>query len=71
MKLKPDEFTLYIITVSSVLIFIAISLIARVTTTQQALKLQCGVSYNLLQVAAAGDNLTRICQYKNQTVIVK
>jgi len=40
-------------------------------TTQQALNEQCGTNYNFFQVATAGDNLSRLCQIKNQTVTIK
>ncbi len=39
--------------------------------TQQALNKQCGTDYSLVQVALAGDNLSRLCQIKNQVVTVK
>jgi hypothetical protein len=42
-----------------------------VITTQQALNEQCGTNYNFFQVATAGDNLSRLCQIKNQTVTIK
>jgi hypothetical protein len=42
-----------------------------VRITQQALNEQCGTDYSLIQVALAGDNLSRLCQIKNQTVTVK
>jgi hypothetical protein len=45
--------------------------ISRVITTQQALNQECKTNYNFLQVALAGDNLARLCQIKNQTIIVK
>ena len=43
----------------------------RVITTQQALNQQCGTNYNFIQVALSGDNLSRLCQIKNQTITVK
>jgi hypothetical protein len=43
----------------------------QVLTTQKALNEQCGTNYNFLQVATAGDNLSRLCQIKNQTVTIK
>jgi len=45
--------------------------VMKVITTQQALNEQCGTHYNFFQVATAGDNLSRLCQIKNQTVIIK
>jgi hypothetical protein len=45
--------------------------VVNVITTQQALNEQCGTHYNFFQVATAGDNLSRLCQIKNQTVTIK
>lgn len=45
--------------------------VGKVITTQQALNQECKTNYNFLQVALAGDNLARLCQIKNQTIIVK
>ena len=45
--------------------------ISRVITTQQAINQECKTNYNFLQVAFAGDNLSRLCQIKNQTVTIK
>ena len=45
--------------------------VMKVMTTQQALNEQCGTHYNFFQVATAGDNLSRLCQIKNQTVTIK
>jgi hypothetical protein len=45
--------------------------VMKVMTTQQALNEQCGTNYNFFQVATAGDNLSRLCQIKNQTVTIK
>jgi hypothetical protein len=45
--------------------------VVKVMTTQQALNEQCGTNYNFFQVATAGDNLSRLCQIKNQTVTIK
>lgn len=45
--------------------------IGRVITTQQAINQECKTNYNFIQVALAGDNLSRICQIKNQTVTIK
>lgn len=39
--------------------------ISKTVTTQQALNQECKTNYSLLQVALAGDNLSRICQLKN------
>jgi hypothetical protein len=45
--------------------------VMKVMTTQQALNEQCGTNYTFFQVATAGDNLSRLCQIKNQTVTIK
>ena len=45
--------------------------ITRVITTQQAINQECKTNYNFIQVALAGDNLSRLCQIKNQTVTIK
>lgn len=42
-----------------------------VQTTQKALNEQCNTHYTFMQVAFAGDNLSRLCQIKNQTVTIK
>ena len=76
MKLKnfnpEDAFTVLIVG-SVVLMFISAPIIAvtKVITTQQALNQECGTHYNFFQVASAGDNLSRLCQIKNQTVTIK
>ncbi len=58
-----------------VLVLLAVSAplvgIGRVITTQQAINQECKSNYNFLQVALAGDNLSRLCQIKNQTVTIK
>jgi hypothetical protein len=41
---------------------------SRVIVTQQVLNQECGTNYSFLQVALAGNNLSRICQIKNQTI---
>ena len=45
--------------------------IIKTTTTQQALNQECKTSYSVLQVAVAGDNLSRLCQIKQQTITIK
>jgi len=44
--------------------------IFRIITTQKALNEQCKTNYNFIQVATAGDDLSRLCQIKNQTVTI-
>ncbi len=61
------------ITIAAILLFggiMGINLLG-FRTTQQALNGQCGTDYSLVQVALAGDNLSRLCQIKNQVVTVK
>lgn len=43
----------------------------KVMVTQQALNQACNTNYNFIQVAVAGDNLSRICRMENQTITVK
>jgi hypothetical protein len=45
--------------------------VSRVIVTQQALNQECGGNYTFLQVALAGNNLSRICQIKNQQITIK
>lgn len=45
--------------------------VMRVMTTQKALNEQCGTHYSFIEVATSGDNLSRLCQIKNQTVTIK
>lgn len=56
-----------------VLMFVAAPVVGvgKVIATQQALNQECKTNYNFLQVALAGDNLSRLCQIKNQTVTIK
>ena len=45
--------------------------IIKTTTTQQALNQECKTNYSFLEVAVAGDNLSRLCQIKQQTITIK
>lgn len=45
--------------------------IIKTITTQQALNQDCKTNYSFLQVAVAGDNLSRLCQIKQQTITIK
>jgi len=45
--------------------------IAKTITTQQALNQECKTNYSFLEVAVAGDNLSRLCQIKQQTITIK
>jgi hypothetical protein len=62
-----------LVVVGVVAIFIAAPIVgaSRVIVTQQAINQECGSNYSFLQVALAGDNLSRICQIKNQTITIK
>jgi len=64
-------FTFYAVTILLVFLGGPAVFIARTITTQQALKQECKTNYNLIQVALAGDNLSRICQIKNQIPSIK
>lgn len=55
----------------TVLVGVPLVGIGRVITTQQALNRECKTNYNLLQVALSGDNLSRLCQIKNQIMTIK
>ena len=67
-----DAWTVLIVgTTVLVLLAAPITGVVNVITTQQALNEQCGTHYNFFQVATAGDNLSRLCQIKNQTVTIK
>jgi hypothetical protein len=67
-----DAWTVLIVgTAVLVLLAAPITGVVNVITTQQALNEQCGTNYNFFQVATAGDNLSRLCQIKNQTVTIK
>ena len=45
--------------------------IIKTITTQQTLNKECKTSYSFIQVATAGDNLSRLCQTKQQTITIK
>jgi len=45
--------------------------VSRVIVTQQALNQECKTHYSFIQVALAGNNLSRICQLKNQIITIK
>ena len=75
MKIKyyhVDYFAVGIFSLAALLIGVIItSNVVGFRITQQALNEQCGTNYSLIQVALAGDNLSRLCQIKNQTVTIK
>ena len=56
-----------------VIIFVSAPIVgaSRVIVTQQVLNQECGSNYSFIQVALAGNNLSRICQIKNQTITIK
>ena len=67
-----DLFDILTVVVIIVILFGAPTIgVLKVITTQQALNQQCGTNYNFIQVALSGDNLSRLCQIKNQTITVK
>jgi len=67
-----DAWTVLIVGTAVLILFAApITGVVKVITTKQALNEQCGTHYNFFQVATAGDNLSRLCQIKNQTVTIK
>jgi hypothetical protein len=62
-----------LVVVGVVVIFVSAPIVgaSRVIVTQQVLNQECGSNYSFLQVALAGNNLSRICQIKNQTITIK
>lgn len=71
--IDPKDYMNIFIILAIVLMFVGAPLvgISRVITTQQALNQECKTNYNLIQVALSGDNLARLCQIKNQQIIIK
>jgi hypothetical protein len=76
--MKKNNFDLFDIVPLLIIVIVVIGFVGapiagviRVTTTQQALNQECGTNYNFIQVALSGDNLSRLCQIKNQTITVK
>jgi hypothetical protein len=45
--------------------------VGQVMVTQQALNRACKTDYNFIQVALAGNNLSRICRMENQSITIK
>jgi hypothetical protein len=62
---------IYVVTVLAVITIGPISFFIKTMTIQQALNKQCKTNYSILQVAVAGDNLSRICRMENQTITIK
>ena len=62
---------IYVITVLVIIVIGPISFFFKVMTIQQALNKQCKTNYSMLQVAVAGNNLSRICNMENQTITIK
>jgi len=54
-----------------VLLVASIIDVSHVIATQQVLNQECKTNYSFIQVAVAGNNLSRICQIKNQTITIK
>jgi sensor domain CHASE-containing protein len=69
MKNNPTQ----ILTIVGCVILLVASIVdvSRVIVTQQALNQECKTNYSFIQVALAGNNLSRICQIKNQTITIK
>lgn len=69
MKNDPTQ----IVNIVVCVIFIVASIVgvSRVIVTQQALNQECNTHYSFIQVALAGNNLSRICQLKNQTITIR
>jgi sensor domain CHASE-containing protein len=69
MKNDPTQ----ILTIVGCVILLVASIVdvSRVIVTQQVLNQECKTNYSFIQVALAGNNLSRICQIKNQTITIK
>jgi sensor domain CHASE-containing protein len=69
MKNDPTQ----ILTIVGCVILLVASIVgvSRVIVTQQALNQECKTNYSFIQVALAGNNLSRICQIKNQIITIK
>ena len=72
---KMRNFDLFqsLVVVGVVVIFIAAPIVGagRVIVTQQTINQECKTNYSFIQVALAGNDLSRICQIKNQTITIK
>jgi hypothetical protein len=73
MKFNTGEwiFPVWFAMVFAVITIGPTTFIIKTTTTQQALNQECKTNYSFLQVAVAGDNLSRLCQIKQQTITIK
>jgi len=69
MKNDPTQ----ILTIVGCVILLVASIVdvSRVIVTQQALNQECNSNYSFIQVALAGNNLSHICQIKNQIITIK
>ena len=70
MKNDPIEI-ITIVGCIVVLLVASIIDVSHVIVTQQVLNQECKTNYSFIQVALAGNNLSRICQIKNQTITIK
>ena len=70
MKNDPTQI-LTIVGCIVVLLVASIIDVSHVIVTQQVLNQECKTNYSFIQVALAGNNLSRICQIKNQTITIK
>ena len=73
MKFDLDSFIfwVWIAGVFAILTIGPAVFISKTIITQQALNQNCKTNYSVLQVAVAGDNLSRLCQIKQQTITIK
>jgi len=72
-EMKNFDLFQFLVVVGVVVIFLAAPIVGagRVIVTQQAINQECKTNYSFIQVALAGNNLSRICQIKNQTITIK
>jgi hypothetical protein len=73
---KKFDISNWIFPIQFVMVFAIVSVgpaifIGKTITIQQALNKECKTSYSFLQVATAGENLSRLCQIKQQTITIK
>jgi hypothetical protein len=56
---------------SLIVVGVVAASVGQTMVTQNALNQSCKTNYNFIQVALAGNNLSRICQIENQTITVR
>jgi hypothetical protein len=70
--MKIDSLILLVFALAIVgIIATPIANVGRILATQKALNAECGTEYSFIDVALAGDNLSRICQIKGWTITIK